>query len=62
MLSELSENLLYVKYDNGDLGDVGNEIGIIVAKWIDNNKLGYDKEDFIHGIKHGISLIDGTHH
>jgi len=44
---------------SSDISDIGNEIGIAVGKHI--VKLGLDKEDFIHGIKHGISLEDGTH-
>ncbi len=43
-----------------DIGDVGNEIGYILAKFL-KNKDGWSKEDFIDGIKHGISLVDGTH-
>ena len=42
----------------GDLSDIGNEIGIVIAKYFDEeNKV----DDFIHGLKHGISLTDGTH-
>jgi len=44
----------------GDLSDVGNEIGFIIGKYI-SKEMGFEKEDFINGIKHGISLIDGTH-
>ena len=44
-----------------DIGDVGNEIGIAVGKFINNNKMGYELDSFISGIKHGISLVDGTH-
>ena len=44
-----------------DLSDIGNEIGIAIGKYIDPNKLGYELESFIAGIKHGISLVDGTH-
>lgn len=44
-----------------DLSDLGNEIGIIVGKYLSDDKMGFKKEDFISGIKHGISLIDGTH-
>lgn len=47
-------------YYNGDLSDLGNDIGIIVGKYISND-LGYEIDDFISGIKHGISLSDGTH-
>jgi len=41
-----------------DISDVGNEIGIAVGKYIKNEE---DKRDFVDGIYHGISLIDGTH-
>ena len=42
----------------GDLSDLGNEIGIIIAKYltVDNTV-----NDFIVGLKHGVSLVDGTH-
>lgn len=43
-----------------DLSDLGNEIGIVVGNYI-SDKMGYEKDDFIHGIKHGISISDGTH-
>jgi hypothetical protein len=42
----------------GDLSDIGNEIGIAIAKYIDEDNT---IEDFIHGVKHGVSLMDGTH-
>ena len=44
----------------GDLSDLGNTIGIAIAEYI-SDKPGFEKEDFIEGIKHGISLKDGTH-
>ena len=44
----------------GDLGDVGNQIGIAIAELIDNTP-GYQLSDFIDGVHHGVSLIDGTH-
>lgn len=43
-----------------DFTDLGNTIGIIVGKYT-NKEMGFDKESFIQGIKHGISLSDGTH-
>lgn len=43
-----------------DLGDIGNEIGFTIAKHF-SSKMGFDKESFISGINHGISLVDGTH-
>lgn len=42
----------------GDLSDLGNEIGIVVAKFFDEENT---VNDFISGLKHGISLTDGTH-
>jgi hypothetical protein len=43
------------------MSDIGNEIGIVIAKYFNKNKLGFELEDFIAGLKHGISLTDGTH-
>jgi len=43
----------------GDLSDIGNEIGVAVGKY--HNVPFLDFEDLISGIKHGISLSDGTH-
>jgi len=45
----------------GDLSDIGNEIGIVIGKYIKKKKLGYEKRSFIDGVNHGISLIDETH-
>ena len=44
-----------------DLSDLGNEIVIAIAKHIDESKIGYEMASFMAGIKHGISLVDGTH-
>lgn len=60
ILSEVSKHLENVDY-NGDLSDIGNEIGIAIGNYIEDGKIGYEKDDFINGIKHGISLTDGTH-
>lgn len=57
---DLIDNLSKVKY-KGDLSDIGNEIGIIIGKYLSDDELGYDLDDFISGLEHGISLIDGTH-
>lgn len=56
---DIIEQLNTVEYE-GDLSDIGNEIGIAIGKYISND-MGYEADDFIHGVKHGISLIDGTH-
>jgi len=63
-LESLDSNELYKNL--GDLGDMGNEIGTILGKYImpdldDNSKYGWEEDDFKHGIRHGVSLIDGTH-
>ncbi|MFA5207276.1 MAG: hypothetical protein WC428_01205 [Candidatus Paceibacterota bacterium] len=54
---EIEERLAHIDY-TGDISDIGNEIGIIIGKYIDKENT---VEDFIRGLKHGISLTDGTH-
>ena len=51
---------VFIKF-NGDLSDLGNDIGLNIGEYIDKDKLGYEKEDLISGIHHGISIIDGSH-
>jgi hypothetical protein len=58
VLYELSEHLSKTERIVYDIGDVGNEIGLGIGKFIKNKN---DKREFIMGIEHGISLIDGTH-
>ena len=53
--SELSNRLASLPYDTGDLADVGNEIGIILGKYI-NEDISMRKEDFLAGLNHGILL------
>lgn len=56
-LKEVSD--LRMDYE-GDLSDCGNEIGLVVGKKYPN--LSNDEiEDFIIGIRHGISLTNDTH-
>ena len=57
---EIIKQLNEVTYE-GDLSDIGNEIGIIIGKYTPDGEMGYELNDFIHGVKHGISLTDGTH-
>lgn len=47
--------------DGCDLSDVGNIIGIVIGNHSIENGDGYEKSDFIHGLNHGFSLVDGTH-
>ena len=42
-------------YDRGDLADIGNEIGIIVGKYV-NTEMGFDLQSFIAGVHHGFDL------
>jgi len=44
-----------------DLSDIGNTIGWVIGHYLDKEQMGFDKDDFINGIKHGLSLADGTH-
>lgn len=49
--------LKYLKNKNHDLSDLGNEIGKIIGKIIveTESKLNLDLEDFISGVKYGVS-------
>ena len=55
----LSERLLEIKY-YGDVSDLGNEIGYTVGNIV-KDMTEQETNDFIHGIRHGISLTNGTH-
>ena len=63
ILEDLIKHLEAIKnsapINHGDLSDLGNEVGIIIGQYT-NDKMGYEKEDFIAGINHGISISDGT--
>lgn len=55
--NEIIHQLVVCQYD-GDLSDIGNEIGIVIGQHLDDENT---LNDFIMGLKHGISLADGTH-
>ena len=57
--NSLKENVGRMNY-TGDLSDCGNEIGIIIGEKY-KNMTEDETQDFISGIKHGISLTNGTH-
>lgn len=57
VLKDLSVSLDNVTYEFGDYSDIGNEIGIVLGKKITEEQF----DDFITGLRHGISLSDGTH-
>lgn len=58
ILTQIKKHLDKVSYENGDLSDVGNEIGIVLGRYIDKEQ---DLKDFIQGLRHGISLTNGGH-
>jgi hypothetical protein len=62
-LQSLEDEKCYDKY--GDIGDLGNEIGIAIAPylapWEEDDGGCWEEDGFKHGVRHGISLIDGTH-
>ena len=58
ILKQIREHMKKVSYDNGDLSDVGNEIGIVLGNYIETEQ---DFKDLVHGLRHGISLTNGTH-
>lgn len=49
------DNLRLLKYM--DEGDVGNLIGIAIAKHLDKDGI----QSFLHGLDHGVSLTTGSH-
>jgi hypothetical protein len=58
ILKQISESLSKVPYDNGDLSDVGNEVGIVLGNYITTEQ---EFKDFVSGLRHGISLTNGEH-
>jgi hypothetical protein len=56
---ELTGKSNEIKYQ-GDISDFGNEIGYQIGHIIKNMSES-QISDFIHGLKHGISLTNGTH-
>jgi len=60
IITELKQKLDDIDYI-GDIGDIGNEIGFVLGSYICKDKMGYEYENFINGVKHGISITDGSH-
>ena len=58
IIQQIKEHMEKVSYENGDLSDVGNEIGIVLGNYIENEQ---EFKELITGIRHGISLTNGTH-
>lgn len=60
VLEQIVNNFKEIKYNNGDISDLGNEIGYAVGISLPNLNE-QEIKDLIFGIKHGISLTNGTH-
>jgi len=58
ILKQISESLSKVSYENGDLSDVGNEVGIAIGNYVTTEQ---EFKDFVSGLRHGISLTNGEH-
>ena len=57
--TEISNRKLQQSY-SGDISDLGNEIGHALGKVLSNmNEV--EITDFIHGLRHGISMTNETH-
>ena len=58
ILNRIKTQLENVNYDNGDVSDIGNEIGIVLGNYVESEQ---DFKDLVQGIRHGISLTNGSH-
>ena len=59
-LTELGKRLPSVQFPNGDISDIGNEVGFQLGSVL-KNMTEDEIDDFISGFKHGVSLTNGTH-
>ena len=59
-LTELGNRLPSVQFLNGDISDIGNEVGFQLGSVL-KNMTEDEIDDFISGFKHGLSLTNGTH-
>ncbi len=57
MLEERAKKVTY----QGDLSDLGNEVGYVLGTHVVADMDETQITDFIHGLQHGISLTNGTH-
>ena len=60
VLKTISSKLKTSTCNNGDISDIGNEIGMAVGLALNDMKAS-EISVFIFGLKHGISLTNGTH-
>jgi len=50
---EISDRLSDLPYENGDVSDIGYEIGNIVSKYL-NDDFGWEEKSFLFGLDCGI--------
>lgn len=60
ILRHISSELSNIPYDNGDISDLGNEVGIAIGTILSDISE-EEINDFVIGVRHGISLMNGTH-
>jgi hypothetical protein len=60
LIAKELENRKMQRSHYGDISDLGNEIGYSVGNVI-KYMTETETNDFIHGIRHGISITNGTH-
>ena len=60
ILRHISSELSNIPYDNGDISDLGNEVGIAIGTILSDISE-EEINDFVSGVRHGISLMNGTH-
>jgi hypothetical protein len=59
-ITNISDHLKNLSYSNGDISDIGNEVGYSIGMSLEN--MTEDEiETFISGFRHGVSLTNGTH-
>ena len=59
-ITNISDHLKNLSYSNGDISDIGNEVGYSIGMTLEN--MTEDEiETFISGFRHGVSLTNGTH-
>ncbi len=60
VIKKLAKKLPKVKYNHGDISDIGNEVGFQLGSIL-KDMTEEEIKDFIFGFKHGVSLTNGTH-
>lgn len=60
ILKLMTLKLNNVSYNNGDISDIGNEVGFGIGSILENMTQ-EEINDFISGFRHGVSLTNGTH-